>query len=931
LDAFAIIYRAHFAFSKSPRLTSKGLDTGAVLGFANTLFDVIKKEKPSHLAVAFDSKSPTFRHEEFEQYKAHRQEQPEAITTAVPIVWQMLEAMQIPIITLEGYEADDLVGTLAKHAPKDEFDVFMVTIDKDYAQLVDEHIFLYKLPYAGKKDTEIWGVKEVCERWEIENPDQVRDVLGLQGDASDNIPGIPGIGEKTAISLLKEYKTVENLVANADKLKGKQKENVEKFAEQALLSKKLVTIEINAPIEFHEENLRLENFATPKLKAIFEELEFKTLSKRIFGEEKPVAVSVQNDLFGASVALPSERQKPQEKPETDNEEIPLVSPKKNLYNTHHRYHLIENEADINDLIALLSEQEHFCFDTETTDLNALDAELVGIAFAIVPHEAYFVIFPPEKSAARELALCFKPLFENPEIGKIGQNLKYDYMILQNYGLDLQGKLFDTMLAHYLIEPDSRHGMDELAAKYLQYETVSIEELIGKKGKNQGNMRDVEKNLLSDYACEDADITLQLFLIFEKIIKERKHEKLFEEIEMPLMKILAKMEADGVRIDTEALKANSIVLESEIKAREKTIYEHAGEIFNIASPKQLGEILFEKMKLDPNAKRTSKSKQYATGEEILSKLESKHPIVAEILDYRELQKLKSTYVDALPLLISPKDGLIHTSYNQAVAATGRLSSTNPNLQNIPIRTERGREIRRAFVPRSSDYTLLSADYSQIELRIMAAFSKDESMITAFREGRDIHSATAAKIFKVDLPDVTSDMRRKAKTANFGIIYGISAHGLSERLRIPRAEAGEIIRAYFEEFPAVKQYMDDIINFAREHEYVETYFGRRRYIRDINSRNASQQGFAERNAINAPIQGTAADIIKAAMIRIAESFAAEGLRSKMILQVHDELVFDVLKEEKGRVAALVKEKMQNVVAWEVPLEVEYGFGDNWLEAH
>ncbi len=848
LDAFAIIYRAHFAFSKNPRLTTKGLDTGAILGFCNTLFDVIKKEKPSHLAVAFDSKSPTFRHEEFEQYKAHRQEQPEAIEIAVPYVLNILKAMDIPIITLDGFEADDLVGTIAKRAPKDEFEVFMVTIDKDYAQLVEENIFLYKLPYAGRSETEIWGIPEVCKRWEIDNPDQVRDILGLQGDASDNIPGIPGIGEKTAISLIKEFKTVENLLKNTDKLKGKQKENVEKFAEQALLSKRLATIEIHVPIDFKEENLRLENFATPQLRQLFDELEFKSFSKRIFGEEKKTS---SQDLFGAAVPQPTGKTQTILPESEENEaEKSLETAKNGLYNTHHRYHLVENDADIDELLSLLAAQPYFCFDTETTDLNTFDAELVGISFALVPHEAYFVIFPNEKTAAGILAARFKNLFENKNIKKIGQNIKYDYMVLQNYGIELAGELFDTMIAHYLIEPDQRHGMDELAEKYLSYLPVPIEDLIGKKGKNQGNMRDVEKNLLADYACEDADITLQLFLIFENIIKNRGHEELFEQTEMPLMKVLAKISANGVKIDTQALKNFSAELEKEVAESEKNIYRFAGEEFNIASPKQLGEVLFEKMKLDPSAKRTSKTKQYATGEEVLSKLEHKHPVIAEILNFRELQKLKSTYADALPELISPKDGLIHTSYNQTVAATGRLSSVSPNLQNIPIRTERGREIRRAFVPRSPEFTLLSADYSQIELRIMAQFSKDAAMITAFKEGRDIHTATAAKIFKKELQDVTPDMRRKAKTANFGIIYGISAHGLSERLRIPRAEAGEIIRAYFEEFPAVKQYMDDVINFAREKEFVETFFGRRRYIRDINSRNASQQGFAERNAINAP---------------------------------------------------------------------------------
>lgn len=924
LDAMALIYRAHFAFSKNPRINSKGLNTGVMLGFTNTLLEVLEKEKPSHIAVVFDTHAPTFRHLQFEAYKANRQEQPEDIAVAIPWVKQIVQAFNIPTLELDGFEADDIIGTLAKKAEKTSFTVYMMTPDKDYGQLVEDHIYLYKPAFMGNA-VDIMGPKEICEKWDIENVDQVRDILGLMGDAVDNIPGIPGIGAKTAVKLLKQFGSVEELIKNTDQLKGKQKENVENFAEQGLLSKELATIMQAVPVEFDEKALTYEPPNEEKLKALFAELEFRTLTKRVFGEaiKKPsLKVNEQLGLFtGKDVEETEEAPTP-----------PVNVPEylQTIFSRGHNYHKVSGEEAIRELVRYLGMQKEICFDTETTSINPNEAELVGISFAYLPGEAYYIPFPKENDTVSKYLNLLKPVFSAEDILKIGQNIKYDILVLMNYGIEVKGKLYDTMLAHYLIEPEGKHSMDWMAGQYLRYKPVSIESLIGKKGKNQGNMRDVDPEVVVDYAAEDADITLLLKKELDPLIKENKLEKLLHEVESPLIEVLAAMEFEGVKIDTESLKEMSGELETESRVIEKKVYELAGEQFNLSSPKQLGEILFVKLQLDPKAKKT-KTGQYATGEEVLSKLAVEHEIAQAILDFRQLVKLKSTYVDALPSLINPKTGRIHTTYNQFVAATGRLSSINPNLQNIPIRTERGREIRKAFVPRDKDHLILAADYSQIELRIMAAFSEDESMIGAFKEGRDIHATTAAKIFQVPLDQVTGDMRRKAKTANFGIIYGISPFGLSQRLKIPRSEAKEIIDAYFNEFPAVKAYMDQSIEKARKNEFVETILGRRRYLRDINSRNATMRGFAERNAINAPIQGSAADMIKVAMIQVHEWMVNQKLKSKMILQVHDELVFDVHKDEVALLEKEIPKLMSGAIQLSVPLEVEVGKGTHWLEAH
>lgn len=931
LDAMALIYRAHFALSKNPRINSKGLNTGVMLGFTNTLLEVLNKEKPSHIAVAFDTSAPTFRHEQFVEYKANRQEQPEDITVSIPWVKEIVKAFNIPLLEMDGFEADDIIGTIAKKAERESFTVYMMTPDKDYGQLVDDHIFLYKPAFMGN-GVDIMGPKEVCAKWDIEHVDQVTDILGLMGDSVDNIPGIPGIGAKTATKLLKQFGTVEELVKNTDQLKGKQKENVENFAEQGLLSKELATIKIDVPVDFVEEELRYDGFDEEKLRAIFTELEFRTLSKRVFKEEGKKAVIQQNEqlgLFGDSGSSSSSASTEIEfEEETVNTSAPLVP--ETIDSNFHHYHKIKGNAAVKELVEYLLLQKEVCFDTETTSLNAMEAELVGLSFAYLSGEAYYIPCPDDQKETAGILEILKPFFENESILKIGQNIKYDLLVLKNYGIEVKGALYDTMLAHYLIEPEGKHGMDVLAEQYLNYKPVSITELIGKKGKNQGNMRDVDEDTVTAYAAEDADITLRLKEKFDPTLKENELEKLFYEVENPLIPVLTDMEFEGVRIDTDSLAELSKSLETESQEIEKRVYELAGVKFNLASPKQLGDVLFEKLKLDPKAKKT-KTGQYATGEEILSKLAGEHEIAQAILDYRQMVKLKSTYVDALPTMINEKTGRIHTTYNQFVAATGRLSSINPNLQNIPIRTDRGREIRKAFVPRDENHVLLAADYSQIELRIMAAFSKDESMIEAFKNGRDIHATTAAKIFQVPLEEVTSDMRRKAKTANFGIIYGISAFGLSQRLSIPRGEAKEIIDAYFKEFPAVKAYMDGVIEKARSEEYVETILGRRRYLRDINSRNQTMRGFAERNAINAPIQGSAADLIKVAMIRVHDWMKKEKLKSKMILQVHDELVFDAHKEEVELLKKEVPKLMSEAIDIAVPIEVEVGLGNDWLEAH
>ncbi|WP_339924025.1 DNA polymerase I [uncultured Cyclobacterium sp.] len=928
LDAMALIYRAHFAFSKNPRINSKGLNTGVMLGFTNTLLEILEKEKPSHIAVVFDTSAPTFRHVQFEAYKANRQAQPEDIAVGIPWVKQIVKAFNIPTLELDGYEADDIIGTLAKQAEKSSYTVYMMTPDKDYGQLVDEHIYLYKPAFMGNA-VDVMGPKEICEKWDIENVDQVRDMLGLMGDAVDNIPGIPGIGAKTAVKLLKQYGTIEELIKNTDQLKGKQKENVVNFAQQGILSKELATIMIDVPIEYHADDFTIEPPNEETLKALFAELEFRTLSKRVFGEgvkKSKIKVDEQLGLFTGN-----------DKPEAaSNNEAELEPPiaesvaLDTIYNRPHDYHTVEGETAIADLVGYLLKQKEICFDTETTSINPNKAELVGISFSYITSEAYYIPFPEEREAADKILAQLQPVFEDEGILKIGQNIKYDILVLMNYGIAVKGKRYDTMLAHYLIEPEGKHSMDWLAEQYLNYKPVSIESLIGKKGKNQGTMRDVAPEEVAPYASEDADITLQLKTKLDPIIKENKLEKLLLEVESPLIEVLAAMEFEGIKIDIESLQEMSVTLEKESKEIEARVYELAGETFNLASPKQLGEVLFNKLELDAKAKKT-KTGQYATGEEVLSRLAGEHEIAQAILDFRQLVKLKSTYVDALPALINPKTGRIHTTYNQFVAATGRLSSNNPNLQNIPIRTERGREIRKAFVPRDENHSILAADYSQIELRIMAAFSQDESMIEAFKQGRDIHATTAAKIFQVPLEEVTGDMRRKAKTANFGIIYGISAFGLSQRLKIPRGEAKEIIDAYFKEFPAVKDYMDQCIENARKNEYVETILGRRRYLRDINSRNATMRGFAERNAINAPIQGSAADMIKLAMIHVQDWMIKENLKSKMILQVHDELVFDAHKDEVALLKKEIPLLMANAIKIAVPLEVEVGVGNDWLEAH
>jgi DNA polymerase I len=921
LDAYALIYRAHFAFSKTPRINSKGLNTGVMFGFTNTLLEVLQKQKPTHIAVAFDTSVPTFRHVEFPAYKAQRQETPEDIRAAVPWVKQIVKAFNIPVLELDGFEADDIIGTFAIQAADKGFEVFMMTPDKDYGQIVREHVYLYKPAFMGN-GVDVMGVKEVLEKWGIERVDQVADMLGLQGDASDNIPGIPGIGPKTATALLKQYGTVENLVAHAHELKGKQRENVENFGEQGILSKKLATIHTEVPLEFMEQDLTVDEPDAEKLKAIFTELEFRTLMKRVLGEEEKGKVKIATETQLSIFDTPAEP--------SAEEALPTPADKATIHTTPHDYYLTDTEDLMQELVEFLSIQEEVCFDTETTSVDAFEAELVGLAFSYKKGEAYYVPVPADAQKAQAIVEIFRPVLENEKIRLVGQNLKYDILVMRKYGVNIRGPIFDTMLAHYLIDPETRHNMDVLAENYLQYTPVSITELIGEKGKRQGNMRDVDPARVAEYAGEDADITLQLKHALSQEVDKHRMNKLLEEIELPLVPVLASMEFEGVKVDTATLKDLSKEFEKKALKAQEEIFELAGGEFNVASPKQLGEILFDKLKLIDKPKKT-KTGQYATGEEILSKLAAEHPIANKILEFREYQKLKSTYVDSLPLLISERDGRIHTDYRQAVAATGRLSSNNPNLQNIPIRTENGRSIRKAFIPRSEEFVLLSADYSQIELRIVAAFAKDESMMEAFRQGRDIHATTASKVFGVPLDEVEPAMRRKAKEVNFGIIYGISAFGLAQNLNISRTEAAEIIESYFREFPGIKRYMDESIQTAREKEYVETLFGRRRYLRDINSRNLTMRGFAERNAINAPIQGSAADIIKIAMIRIHDWMEKENLRSRMIMQVHDELVFDVHKEEQEKVREKVIELMKHAVALEVPMEVEAGFGSNWLEAH
>ncbi len=935
LDAFALIYRAHFAFSKNPRFTASGLNTSAVMGFTNTLLEVLKKEKPSHMAVVFDTSAPTERHVEFEAYKAHREAMPEDLAKAIPYIIRLIEGFNIPVITSDGYEADDIIGTLAKKAEQEGFTVFCMTPDKDFAQLVSENIFIYKPARMGN-DVEILGVKEVCEKWEVERVEQVIDILGLWGDAVDNIPGIPGVGEKTAKALIKQYGSMENIIANSHELKGKLKENVENFAEQGLLSKKLATIILDAPVALDPVSLLVEEPYRTILEPLFAELEFRTLGRRVFGEQftvteskpaAPVHHAGQTDLFGNPVDAEKVIAKQLHLDELD-EPAPVAG--KNIDNTPHTYHLADTAEKRAVLIALLNQQKEICFDTETTGTDANNCELVGLSFAIEAGEAWYVPVSANQAECQAVVNEFKEVLENPAIAKIGQNIKYDILVLKWYGVFVKGTLFDTMLAHYILDPDSRHSMDILAENYLGYSPVSITSLIGAKGKNQGNMRDVELEKIKEYAAEDADITLQLKQAFEPLLAPVNGDKLLEEIENPLIYVLADMEREGVKVDRQTLQDFSKQLETDVAQMETSIYEKAGVRFNIASPKQLGEVLFDKLQLDPKAKKT-KTGQYQTGEDVLLTLAHKSDIVQDILDFRQMQKLKSTYVDALPQLINPKTGRIHTSYNQAVAATGRLSSNNPNLQNIPIRTERGREVRKAFIPRDEHHVILSADYSQIELRLIAEISKDANMLEAFAQGHDIHTATAAKVYGLPLSEVSSTQRRNAKAVNFGIIYGQSAFGLSQNLGIPRKEAAEIIDSYFQQYPGIKQYMQNTLISAREKGYVETIMGRRRYLRDINSQNATIRGFAERNAINAPIQGSAADMIKLAMIRIHQDIIDQKLASKMTMQVHDELVFDVPKGEVEAMKAIIVERMKRAIPLNVPIEVEVGQGTNWLEAH
>ena len=918
LDAFALIYRAHFAFIKNPRINSKGLNTSAVFGFCNTLLEVLNKENPTHIAVVFDAPAVTNRELEYSEYKANREEMPEDLRMAIPYVKQLIDAFNIPSIMLNGYEADDLIGTLAKKAEKKGFTTYMMTPDKDFAQLVSQNIFMYR-PGRGGNPAQKWGVNEVCERFEVDDPIKVIDILGLWGDSVDNIPGIPGIGEKTSKKLIKQYGSVENLIANAHELKGKQQENVINFAEQGLLSKKLATIILDAPVELDEQDLKVEAPDEEKILSLFSELEFRALSKRVLGENAKIEIpaptaGTQMDLFNSHS---------EENNETGKE-------LKSIENVNANYTLIVTEEERLKLISTLKNSKTICFDTETTGINAHQAELVGLCFSVKKGEGFYVPISEEQETARKELLEFLPVFHDESIEKVAQNIKYDLTILKRYGIEVKGPLFDTMIAHYLFQPDMKHGMDLLAENYLNYKTIPIESLIGKKGKNQRSMRDLDPKEVLNYAAEDADITLQLKDIFAAKLKETNNEDLFNQIEIPLSKVLAKMEMNGVNLDKEVLESFSNELDGSLTELRESILSHAGVEFNLDSPKQLGEVLFDHLKIDEKAKKT-KTGQYQTNEDTLLKLVSKHPIIQFILDYRSLKKLKSTYVSALPNMVNPSTGRIHTSYMQTVAATGRLSSNNPNLQNIPIRTEKGREIRKAFIPKNDDFILLAADYSQIELRIIAALSKDQGMVNAFNSGTDIHSATASKVFDVELDQVTREQRSKAKMVNFGIIYGISAFGLSQRLNIPRKEAKFIIDSYFEKYSRIKEYMDESIDFARKNGYVKTIKNRKRYLKDINSSNAIVRGFAERNAINAPIQGSAADVIKIAMINIDEAMEQEKLKSSMILQVHDELVFDVYKPELNQVTELVKFHMENAVQIGVPLTVEMDTGSNWLEAH
>lgn len=920
IDAYALIYRSYYAFLKNPRINSKGMNTSAIFGFINSLEDVLKRENPTHIAVAFDPKGPTFRHEAYELYKAQREETPEVIRQSVPIIKDIIEGYNIPILEVPRFEADDVIGTISKQAEKEGFEVFMMTPDKDYGQLVSDHIFMYRPKFGG--DYEVMGVKEVLDKYSLTSVDQVIDLLGLMGDSSDNIPGCPGVGEKTAQKLLEEYGSIENLLENTDKLKGALHKRVTENVEQIRFSKFLATIKTDVPIQFDAAKCIREKPNEARLTEIYTELEFRTFINKLTSEEKKPAATkvakgpVQGSLF--DIFAPEEPS------------VPKYSTLANLKSTPHNYKVVDSEEERAQLGQFLMDQDFFAFDTETDGIDPLTAGLVGMSFAVKENEAWYVPVPADKEEAAKVIAHFSPALQNRKSQKIGQNIKFDIMVLRKYGVRVAGPLFDTMIAHYLLNPELRHGMDYLAETYLKYKPIPITELIGSKGKNQLCMRDVPLAQIAEYAAEDADVTLKLKNFFAPELEKTGIESLFFDIEMPLIYVLAEMEQTGVKLDTVALKQSSDELTDALKKLEKEIYELAGVKFNINSSKQVGEILFERLKIEEKAKKT-KTGSYSTSEDILEKLRGKHPVVSKLLEYRGLKKLLSTYIDALPELISPITGKVHTSYNQTVTATGRLSSTNPNLQNIPIRDELGREIRKAFIPDSKDCTFFSADYSQIELRIMAHLSNDEHMIEAFRSGADIHAATAAKIYGIPVEEVTSDMRRKAKTANFGIIYGISIFGLAERLNIPRSESKELIEGYFKSYPGIRDYMDESIRIAKEKGYVETIFKRKRYLPDINSHNAIVRGYAERNAINAPIQGSAADIIKVAMVRIFKRFEAEGLKSKMILQVHDELNFNVCNDELEKVKQIVLEEMEGAIKLQVTLIADCGEGNNWLEAH
>ena len=914
IDAYALIYRSYYAFIKSPRINSKGLNTSAVMGFCNTLNEVLTKEKPTHIGVAFDH-GKTFRHDAFPEYKAQREETPEDIKLSVPLIKQVLEAMRIPILQVDGFEADDIIGTVATRFGADGIDTFMLTPDKDYGQLIGPNIFMYRPRHGG--GYEILGEKEVGEKYGIPTPAQVIDLLALMGDSADNFPGCPGVGEKTAAKLINQFGSIDNMLQHTDEIKGKLREKVENAVEDIKMSKFLATIRTDVPMQLDLDELKVEQPDETKLRAIFEELEFKTLLNKFLNksESKPKTDNNQLDLFAENT--------------TNESDEPKNAKFESIKTTQHEYKLVENEEELRQLCDFFITKEFVSIDTETTSTDAISAELVGLSFSVEEKKAFYVAVPANYEEALKIVQIFKPLYESDKIMKIGQNIKYDYEVLTRYGVTLQGKMFDTMIAHYLIQPELHHNMDYMAETLLSYQTIHIEELLGPKGKKQKNMRDLSPTDIYEYAAEDADITLRLKNVLEPRLKELGVEELFWNIEMPLVRVLADMELNGVCLDTEALQDTSKIFTERMKQYEQEIYKEAGEEFNISSPKQVGDILFGKLQIMDKPKKT-KTGQYVTSEEVLQSLESKSPIVRNILNYRGMKKLLSTYIDALPKLINPRTGHIHTSFNQALTATGRLSSSDPNLQNIPVRTDDGKEIRKCFIPEDG-CLFFSADYSQIELRIMAHLSEDENMMEAFREGHDIHRATAAKIWHVDIDKVTDAQRKKAKQANFGIIYGITTYGLAQRMDIPNGEAKELIEGYFRTFPKVQAYMEHAKEVARAKGYAETLFHRRRYLADINSRNATVRGFAERNAINAPIQGTEADIIKVAMVRIWERFKKEGIRSKMILQVHDELNFSVFPEEREQVERIVIEEMQNAYPLNVPLIADAGWGKNWLEAH